>query len=109
MADLIEQKGKGHEAQRLLDDEMFKDVLKEVRYAAHRAFERSQNEHDREVAWYMLDAVNRLQRMLVAIASRGKAATKEIDRVLDDGGAVRGITRAIRNRDHPPNGMPWNV
>lgn len=104
----VEKKARGHRADQLLRDDMLQEALREVRYAAHRAFERSQNAEDREIAWHMLDAANRFHRCLTLAAKHGAAAAKEIDKQHERGGFVRGIGRLVRNRDEAADGMPWS-
>lgn len=104
----VEKKSRGVAAQNLLNDEMLKEALKEVRFAAHRAFERSRSAEDREVAWHMLDAANRFHRCLLVAMNQGSAAAKEIDRELKVGRFVEGIGRLVRDRDDIADGMPWS-
>lgn len=104
----VELKSRGVSAQNLLNDDTLKDALKQVRYAAHRAFERSTSAADREIAWHMLDAANRFHRCLIVAMNQGSAASKEIDRELKGGRFVQGIGRLVRNRDDMTDDMPWS-
>ena len=104
----IEKKARGARADALLKDTMLQEALREVRFAAHRAFERSTSAADREMAWHMLDAASRFQRSLTLAVKHGSAAAKELDKQLERGGFVRGIGRLVRNRDETADGMPWS-
>lgn len=106
---LIEQKARGQQAENLLNDDMFKAALREVRYAAHRAFEAAQGDPDRlRRASMILEAAGDFQRFLTLAVRHGVAASKEIDRQMQAGEVVRGIGRLVRNRDPRVEGMPWN-
>jgi hypothetical protein len=104
-----EKKTRGSQAHVLLSDEMLQEALREVRFAAHRAFERSASAADREIAWHMLDSASRFERCLRLAVSQGAAASKQIDRELEREGMLERITgygRRARNRDL--GSMPWN-
>lgn len=107
---LIEKKARGTAASHLLKDEMLQEALREVRFAAHRAFERAQGDPNAlKRASDVLEAANTFQRILALAVSHGAAAAKEIDKSLDGGGFVRGIGRMVRNRDGEADDMPWSV
>lgn len=106
---LIETKTRGTEAQNLLRNELLLEALKQVRYAAHRAFEQA-NGDDAKLrrASHLLDAANDLHRFLKIAISSGEAAAKQIDRELNEGRFVRGVGRLVRGRDSEADTMPWS-
>jgi hypothetical protein len=105
----IEKKTRGQQADILLRDEMLQEALREVRFAAHRAFEAAGNDTKKlsEASLQLLSA-NRFQRFLTLAVKQGAAAAKEIDRELQGGRFVRGIGRLVRNRDEEAEDMPWH-
>jgi hypothetical protein len=106
----IDLKSRGQNASNLLRDEMLIEALREVRFAAHRAFERAKGDSDQLArASAQLEAANDFQRFLTLAVKRGVAAAKEIDRELQGGKIVRGIGRLVRDRDETLEGMPWSA
>lgn len=107
MRDLILDKARGQNAANVLNDEAFKDALKEVHYVAHRAFERAAGDPERlRRASDLLEAANTLQRYLISLLTMGQAAAKKLDADMDKGPIQRGIGRLVRNR--APVDMPWS-
>lgn len=105
----LEKKARGQQAENLLKDEMLQEALREVRYAAHRAFEMAKGDPLKlDRASRQWEAANDFQRFLTLAAKHGAAATKEIDRELQGGRFVRGIGRMTRNRDAEMDDMPWS-
>lgn len=106
---LIEKKTRGQNADNLLKDELLMEALRDVRYAAHRAFEKSNGDEERlKRAAFLLDAANDFHKFLVIAMKQGAAAAKEIDKELNGGAFVRGIGRLTRNRDQEAEDMPWH-
>lgn len=106
--DAIEKQARGQQAANLLADELLQEAIREVRYAAHRAFERSGGDPEKlRRAADVLEAAAAFQRFLMAAASQGAAARKKIDAELQAGQFVRGIGRLVRNRDEIADRMPW--
>lgn len=104
----IEKKSRGHQAEALLKDELLQEAIRQVRYAAHRAFERAKGDEDAlRRAAYLLDAANDFQRFLTLAVSQGDAAAKKIDAEMSEGKIIRGIGRLVRNR--AAEGMPWSA
>jgi hypothetical protein len=107
---LIEKKARGQAAENLLADDLLKEALREVRYAAHRAFERAAGDPEKLArASDTLASANAFQRFLTLAVTHGKAAAKEIDKELQGGRVVRGIGRLTRNRDDEADDMPWSA
>lgn len=105
----IEKKARGQQAENLLKDEMLKEALREVRFAAHRAFEQAGADPVKLArASAQLRAANDFQRFLTLAMKHGQAASKEIDRELSERQFVRGIGRLVRNRDEEAEDMPWH-
>lgn len=106
----IEKKARGQHAENLLRDEMLQEALRDVRYAAHRAFEKAGSDPEKlSRASLQLAAANDFHRFLKLAVSNGKAAAKEIDAELQGGRFVRGIGRLTRNRDDIAEDMPWTA
>lgn len=104
-----ELKARGQHAANLLKDETLQEALREVRYAAHRAFEAAGGDAAKLArASDLLEAANTFQRHLTAAMTRGKAAAKEIDRDLNSGKFIRGIGRLTRSRNELADDMPWS-
>lgn len=108
--DDIERKARGQRAESLLRDDLLQEALREVRYAAHRAFEAAKGEPDKLArAAMQLEAAAEFHRFLILAATHGAAAAKKIDRELQGGGFVRGVGRLVRNRSDEAEGMPWSM
>lgn len=106
---LIEKKARGQHAETLLEDEMLKEALREVQYAAHRAFEAAAGDAVKlQRASDMLAGAKLFQRFLTIAVKQGAAATKEIEKELKGGAFVRGVGRLVRNRDAEADDMPWS-
>lgn len=85
------------------------DALRQLRYAAHRAFESAHGDAEKlKSASADLEAVNRFHRNLIIAIQDGKAASKKIDRELQGGRFVRGIGSLVRSRRPTDLGMPWD-
>lgn len=107
--DLIEKKARGTQAQNLLGDEMLQEALREVRYAAHRAFEHAKGDAVKlQRASDLLDSAASFQRFLTLALKHGQAAAKEIDRELQGGRFVRGIGKLVRDRAEDLEDLPWH-
>jgi hypothetical protein len=105
---LIEKKARGTSAQNLLSDDVLKDALRELSYAAHRAFESAATPEDRERAWQQLDAGNRFARYLRALVEQGRQAAVTIEKELRQPTPARdGFLRRARARV-PEVDMPWH-
>lgn len=105
----IDAKSRGVQAENLLADEMLRDALNHVRFAAHRAFERSDGDPAKlQRASDTLEAANAFHRYLVLAMKNGAAAAKRIDRDLQGGSVVRGIGRLVRSRRGSTSGAPWS-
>jgi hypothetical protein len=105
----LEKKARGQLAANLLADETLKEALREVRFAAHRAFERAKGDTEALArASAQLVAANDFQTFLTLAVKHGTSAAKEIDRELQGGKFVRGIGRLVRNRDEAAEDMPWH-
>jgi hypothetical protein len=105
---LAEKKSRGLQAQSLLNDDLLKEALREVKFAAHRAFEKARDDEALRRAAYLLEASQSFHRFFVLAATQGAAAAKEIDRELNAGKFVRGVGRLTRNRDELMDDMPWD-
>lgn len=106
----LEKKARGQQADNLLKDALLAEALREVRFAAHRAFERAKGDPQKlDRAAMLLESAGDFQRFLTLAVKHGTAAGKEIDRELQGGGFVRGIGRMVRNRDEEAEGMPWHA
>lgn len=105
----LEWKARGQHAENLLRDELLQEALLEIRYAAHRAFERSSGSPEAmRRAHEQLEASKLFEAFLRRAVTRGKEAAKKIDRDLQGGRFVRGVGRLSRNRDPLMDEMPWN-
>lgn len=106
---LPEIKARGEHAQNLLRDELLQEALRELQFAAHRAFEGAGSDAERlKMAADQLAAAKRFQMFFHRLVTAGKTAAKRIDAELQGGGFVRGIGRLSRNRDPIAEDMPWN-
>ena len=104
----IERKARGVQAEALLKDDLLIEALREVRFAAHRAFESAHGDREKlDRASRLLDAAADFQRFLMLAVKHGAAAAKEIDRDQQAGRFVRGIGRLVRSRDPIADEMPW--
>jgi hypothetical protein len=105
----LEQKARGQHADALLKDPLLLEGIKQVRYAAHRAFEASKGDPETLArASNLLNAVNDFHRFFVLAVKQGEAAAKTIDSELREGRFVRGIGRLVRDRDSQADDMPWS-
>lgn len=106
-----ELRARGIQAQNLLKDDMLQEALREVAYAAHRAFEAAHGDLELvRQASNLLDAANRFQLVLRLAMEQGKAADKRLDREIQGSRARRAMREArglVRNRNAPAEGMPW--
>lgn len=106
---LPEIKARGEHAQNLLRDELLQEALREIQFAAHRAFEAAGDDIGKlERASLQLAAAKSFQMFFHRLVTAGKTATKRIDAELQGGHFVRGIGRLARNRDPIAEDMPWN-
>ena len=106
---LIEKQARGRQAENLLKDEMLMEAIREVRFAAHRAFERANGDESKLIrAALLLDAANDLHKYLVVAMKNGAAASKELDKELNAGKIARGIGRLVRDRSDEAEGLPWH-
>lgn len=106
-----ELRARGIQAQNLLNDDMLKDALREVAFAAHRAFESAHGDLELiRQASQLLDAANRFQLVLRLAMEHGKAADKRLDREIQGGRARRAMREGVglvRNRNTPVGDVPW--
>jgi hypothetical protein len=106
-----ELRARGIQAQNLMKDEMLQEAIREVAFAAHRAFESAHGDVELvRQASHLLDAANRFQLVLRLAMEQGKAADKRLDREIQGGRARRAMREArvlVRNRNAPVEGMPW--
>lgn len=104
----VELKSRGVQAENLLADEMLREALNHVRYAAHRAFEKAKGDPEKlRRAADQLEAANDFHRYLILAVKNGAAAAKRIDRDLQGGSVVRGIGRLVRSRMPTTGDDPW--
>lgn len=107
---LLERRARGQQAEDLLKNELLQEALREVRFAAHRAFERAKGDADQLArASAQLEAAHDFQTFLTLAAKHGSAAAKEIDKSMNEGKFVRGIGRLVRARDGIADDMPWSA
>ena len=105
----LEQKARGQHAEAILKDEMVAEGIRQVRYAAHRAFEQAKGDPAALArAAHLLNAANDFHRFFALAVKQGEAAAKKIDSELREGRFVRGIGRLVRNRDAVADDMPWS-
>lgn len=103
-----EQRARGIQAENLLKDEMLQEALREVAYAAHRAFEAAHGDPELvRRASQLLDAANQFRLTLQLAIVHGKAADKRLDREIQGSAARRAMRGLVRNRNAPIAGMPW--
>lgn len=104
-----ELRSRGIQAENLMRDDMLRDGLQQVMFAAHRAFEAAKGDPDKLLrASLLLEMAGEFRLYLQMAINQGRAADKRIDARLQAGRARRAVRSLVRNRNPYADEAPWS-
>lgn len=105
-----EIRSRGIQAENLLKDEMLREALQQVMYAAHRAFEAAKGDPDKlRRASDLLEMAAEFRLYLQMAINQGRAVSKKIDAEMQASKARRTIRGLVRNREAYADEAPWSA